>query len=418
VTAVVFLTADRPGITGSFRATPEDFVVHERLVRPPRGRGAYAWILVEKRGISTPELLRRLGSALRIKANELRAEGFKDAAAVTSQWISLPARVASEISNLEIADVRIVEQGLDDAPLDSSLIESNRFGIRLRNVSDGAASLALARASLAELTRRGVPNFYGAQRFGVRGESAAVGAALLQGRPERAVDWLLGTKSALEHDPRAATFRDAYQRGDFAAALEHCPGALRLERKLLELLTAGRSKRDVARAIPPQEQRFFASAWQALLFNRVLALRLGANALDVPLRGDLVVDDAGRLDPILDPASVRGDVGGGRKHPTAPLFGERVALALGVPGEWEATVLRAAGYESIAAFRSDTRFPFTLKGDRRPVRVIPRDVTVSQQDSELFFEFTLPSGAFATTLLSEITKQDAPPLAPPPPFEA
>lgn len=404
-----FLTQDRPGIGGRLRETPEDFVVVERLTRPPRGKGANVWILVEKRGISTPELLRRLATAVSGSAREFRAAGYKDAAAITRQWVSAPAKYASPLANATIADVAFLDSGFDDAPLDSSFIAENSFRIVARDVEFAEQRLSLAEETLRDLVKRGVPNFYGPQRFGVRGESAEVGALLLVGRLEPALDLVLGKKSDREHDPRAARFRDAYDAGDFAAALAECPGALRLERRLLEELAAGKRKRDVARMIPAAEQRFFVSAWQSLLFNRVLARRLEEDAFSTVLRGDILIDDAGVTTHVLDPAPHRGATGNGRLHPTAPLFGERMALATGEPGRWELDILRRAGFDSLAALRANTEFPFSLQGDRRSCRAMPKGASVRLDGpTSLCFEFALPSGAFATTLLFEVMKTESP----------
>lgn len=404
-----YLTSDRPGIGGKLRESPEDFVVEERLTRPPRRKGANVWIRVEKRGISTPELLRRLASALSGSAREFRAAGYKDAAAITTQWISAPAKYAPALEKIAITDVRILDSALDDAALDSSFIAENSFRVVVREVEDAANRVSLAAESLAVLGKRGVPNFYGPQRFGIRGESAEVGALLLVGKREAALERILGRSSPREHDPRAARFRDAYDAGDYATALSECPGALRMERRLLEDLARGKPKRDVARTIPAVEQRFYVSAWQALLFNRVLAKRLAEDAFDVPLRGDILIDDASATTQVLDPAPHRGAMGNGRIHPTGPLFGERMALATGQPGEWELAVLRAAGFDSLASLRANTEFPFSLQGDRRSCRAMPTNARVIVTDSSsLRFEFSLPSGAFATTLLFEVMKTEPP----------
>lgn len=406
----IYLTHSRSGIGGRLRAEPEDFVVDEKLVRPPHGKGSQVWMRVEKRDMSTPELLRRLGSALGGSAREFRAAGYKDASAVTRQWISAPAKYATKLDALSISGVQILETSLDDASLESAFIESNAFMVRVREVDFAADRLSQARDAVNELAKRGVPNFYGPQRFGVRGESATVGSMLLVGHVERALDLILGKKSPREFDPRAARFRDAYDAGDYAAALADCPGALRLEQKLLTDLVRGRRKLDVARSIPAAEQRFYVSAWQSLLFNRVLSRRLAEGGFETPYRGDILVDDNGTTTNVLDPALHRGSMGNGKLHATAPLFGEKMSIAQGVPGEWELEVLRGAGFSSVSALRSNTDFPFSLQGDRRSCRVMPKNASVRLGDVEnsLIFEFTLPSGAFATTLLFEVMKTEAP----------
>ncbi len=404
-----FVTSSIPGIGGALRRTPDDFVVREILKRRPIRSGACAWVEIEKRGISTPELLRRLGSALRTKTADLHAAGYKDADAVTTQWISVPARFASSIAKLDassLPDARVLGLELDHAPLDSSLIAANSFRITIRDVSDAEGTLARVTSMLDELGRRGIPNFYGAQRFGLRGESARVGAALLEGDLLRALDLVLGSPSDRELDPRARVFREAYEAGDHSTALANCPGALRVEFRLLEALARGKPKEVVAREIPAQQQRFYLSAWQSLLFNRVLAARLAS--FDTILEGDLVVDARQKL---WDSRSLPPNAKGMEFTPTGPLFGERVPLADGEPGRIERQVLRDAGYSDIAALatsKARTRLPF--HGERRPLRVPISNVSTElcEDPNSILVSFDLPSGAFATTLLAELMKTEPP----------
>jgi tRNA pseudouridine13 synthase len=78
-------------------------------------------------------------------------------------------------------------------------------------------------------------------------------------------------------------------------------------------------------------------------------------------------------------------------------------MASGRPGEIERAVLAEkntspADFESVKALR--------LRGERRPLRVPLSDIAVRPIGDDILVCFTLPSGAYATIALAEITKSD------------
>ena len=414
ITDATFLTAGLPGIGGFLREKPEDFRVDELLARKPSGQGDYAWALIQKYGISTPELQRRLGSALAIHSEQIGVAGMKDKDAFTRQWISAPWADEPKLAAAKIKDVEILQVERDDSPLWPGAHGGNRFDIHVRGVGDEKAELAKAQAIVSELTRRGVPNFFGAQRFGIRREMAEMGRRLLLGDAEGALALLLGAPSALEGDLRARQFRKAYEEGRFSEALASVPGRLSGERRLLELLAARRPKRWVANHIALPTRRFALSAWQSLQFNRVVARRLqqidiaqvGDWLLPEPTTTDATHDSGAKPRQCSDAALDQPAVTALALHPTAPLFGDTVELAAGEPG----TIEQAVFAESKIA-REKLRRPvgLALYGERRPARFIARDFTVTAPDTgTLRFQFTLPPGSFATTLLAEVMKDAQP----------
>ena len=84
-----FLTGNLPGIGGEIRTVPEDFQVDERPLYLPCGEGEHLYVTITKRGLSTPDLVRRLSSTLCVKAQAIGVAGLKDARAVTTQMVSL-----------------------------------------------------------------------------------------------------------------------------------------------------------------------------------------------------------------------------------------------------------------------------------------------------------------------------------------
>ncbi len=405
--APAFLTADLPGIGGVLRERPEDFVVEEIAARASSGNGDFARALVEKRGISTPELQRRLGAAVGITAMEVGVAGMKDADAVARQWISVPWAKEPKLSAAVIRDVEIVEITRDAEPLHPGQLAGNRFTLFVRGVGDEQTALLNARAILDVLARRGVPSFFGAQRFGVRGESAEVGRRLLLGDAAGALDLVLGAPSDAERDPRARAFRKAYERRAYREALSLVPGRLSSEARLLEMLARGKPKGYVAGQMPPAMRRMALSAWQALLFNRVLAQRLAR--IDGALAGDWLADAAGGGPPrrCTDPAADQAAVASLALHPTGPLFGERVELADGEPGAIEQAVFAESAVPKERLIRPAG---LALWGERRELRFAPAELSVAalERESTLVFRFRLPSGCFATALLAEVMKDVAP----------
>lgn len=382
-------------------------MVEEIPLRPPSGRGDYLWILVEKRRMSTPELARRLSARLRVPSSAIRVAGNKDSDAITRQWISLPWSARDAAKRLELEGVRILDGERDHAPLRTGELEGNEFTIALSGVSADGDVERRAQDVLALLGRRGVPNFFGPQRFGTRGNAARVGELLLLGERAQATAEFLGGQPEVESDPSARRLRELFRAGDLARALAIAPRSLVLERNMLEALLSGKSPDSLWRDVPQPDRRMLLSAFQSLLFNRMLAQRL--DRIDVPLAGDRLLDLAtGRIVDCDDPARLAARVAAFELSPTGWLIGNETSAATGEMGEIERTVL---AQNPIPPDQLDRPLGLTLPGERRPLRVrIGRSAAEFDATSRcLWLRFRLSKGAFATAVLAEIQKA-------PPPF--
>src|SRR5262249_41990158 len=142
----------------------------------------YLWI--EKTGLTTPEAVRRLARALSVPERDLGYAGLKDRHATTRQWVSVPGVAPDTALTAKIADLRVLEARRHGNKLRTGPLGGNRFEVVLEQVDDAeAATLA---AALTELARTGLPNHFGAQRFGAAGDNVQAGLALLRGeRRER-----------------------------------------------------------------------------------------------------------------------------------------------------------------------------------------------------------------------------------------
>jgi tRNA pseudouridine13 synthase len=89
--------------------------------------------------------------------------------------------------------------------------------------------------------------------------------------------------------------------------------------------------------------------------------------------------------------------------PTGPMFGCKMKLPAGQPLQMEEALLKAEGLTP-AAF--DLPGGLRLEGERRPLRVPLAGVDLQQDEDGVTLRFSLPRGAYATSVLREILKTE------------
>lgn len=173
------VTADLPGTGGIIRQEMDDFRVREVPLYLPEGEGSHAYARVEKRGLTTRDLVVALVRA-GVAERAIGVAGLKDKYAVTEQWLSVPNRHAAAFEALaELEGVRLLETSRHRNKLGVGHLQGNRFEIRVRQAHPDA--LERARAILERLEVQGVPNFFGPQRFGRFGTNAIDGLKHVRG---------------------------------------------------------------------------------------------------------------------------------------------------------------------------------------------------------------------------------------------
>jgi tRNA pseudouridine13 synthase len=198
------------------------------------------------------------------------------------------------------------------------------------------------RSILEELSRRGVPNYFGPQRQGRAGANYRTGAALLHGEQGR-----------------------------------------------------GRMSR---------QQRLWAlHAYQAFLFNRMVALRI--DRIDRVFAGDWAMKHAnGACFVVENPEVEQARADRFEISPTGVLFGSRAPWASGEPGALERQAVAELGETPEALTRAAAEHGF--RGERRPLRVPMEELRWSISGRDLTLAFALPPGAYATSVLREVMKND------------
>jgi len=336
-----------------FKEQPEDFIVEEVPLYEPSGSGDHTYFFVEKRGITTHDVGRRLARALGKRPNDAGIAGLKDAQAVTRQWISFE-HVRGDATSVDLGpEARVLESKRHGNKLRMGHLKGNRFIIRLR-VGESKSVEALASASqnaLEQLTERGLPNFYGPQRFGRGGASIEMGRALVMGDEKLFADRLI--KEGLP------------------------PSRIR-DRKFKNLMV---------------------NALQAELFNRVLGRRMPN--IDQLQAGDLAfLHRNGAVFSVVDLEKEQPRCASLELSPSGPLYGPKMPFPEGEPGKIERSVLQEA---KLAVDDFGRREAQRQPGARRALRVplLEPPVSTAEPDS-VVLRFALPSGSYATTALREI----------------
>jgi tRNA pseudouridine13 synthase len=149
--------------------------------------------------------------------------------------------------------------------------------------------------------------------------------------------------------------------------------------------------------------RLLVSALQSELFNAWLVARLADGLFRTAVAGDVLHKLPGGLFDCTEPAVDAARVAAGEIVPTGPMFGDamRAPAAGSDAAVREDAILAAAGLarDSFHAVRA------IADGTRRDAAIAIADAAVEPHgDDALAVSFTLPSGAYATTVMREIMK--------------
>jgi tRNA pseudouridine13 synthase len=332
-------TAELPSVGGKLGPDPEDFVVEEIPAYLPSGQGEHAYVKVEKRGVTTRDAALALARLAGVSERDVGYAGMKDKHGVTTQWFSLPGHVPDEATPRLPPGLRIIEVSRHGNKLRTGHLRGNRFVLGI--VDAPPEGVERARALFAYLTRNGLLNAFGAQRFGRDGENLALSLA-----------WLRGERSL----PRSR------------------------ERFLTKL---------------------YSSAIQAEAFNRYAVLR-SALGFEILVPGEVVrLAGTGSLFIVEEPERELPRLLAGDVVLTGPLPGPKLRPTAKAQGlELETRVLEELGLTE----RELQALARHAPGTRRDLVVRPEHAEVRVEGSRMRLSFELPAGSYATEVLREMLR--------------
>ena len=261
-----YITNELPGIGGELKSTPEFFKVTEIPQYLPSGEGQHIYINISRQSLSTKEVINYLCDLFKISDKDVGSAGLKDKHAETTQWISLSLGAnasleeTKELIEKELPALKINSIDRHINKLKTGHLIGNKFEITITDVCDTA--LLQADKIHSTLQKVGVPNFFGPQRFGSKGDNAEVGKLVLTGQKKCKRHWM---------------------------------------------------------------KKLYLSAYQSLLFNRWLSQRIEREEFDKLIDGDsLVKDGGGRSFPYDEEKEHLSEFENSEITYTGPIYGYKV----------------------------------------------------------------------------------------------
>jgi len=415
-----------PGIGGIIKKVPEDFHVWEIIEGGLDAQKLWLGeksmpiigtknllLVMKKRDRETIKAISQLSSMFGILPSQISACGIKDRRALTWQFISMPytPKISGEIV---LYDAWVRPVGSIDALSSKSLIRNN-FWVKIRELKD--VSEEVVNECLGELRVRGVPNFFGYQRFGIaRPITHLVGSLIVKNDLESALRYFIGATTRLEK-PSMRELREYFMETcDYKYVVDNFPRQLRFERAMARhMLERPDDFVGAFRRIPLRLRRLIVEAYSSYIFNRALSITLRENPnLYEPYIGDLAVrlDMYGyATDKVYEVNNwnieeVEKRIKNGEAAIAIPQPGYSSKLPRGPRGEAIKSVLDEESVE-LWDFRVKKIPEAGTAGSSRCIAIQQYQVKVEQiHPDSLDVTLSLPRGSYATALLRELMKNE------------
>jgi tRNA pseudouridine13 synthase len=378
-----------PGIGGTLKQAPEDFIVEEIT---PEGivleldkdavSGDKTWDVnrrslhatLQKYNWDTMRALKEISRELHVSNKRIGFAGTKDKRALTTQRISIWDKKIEDLDGLRIKDIILRDYEYSDDTLGLGCLYGNRFTLVARNLELDAECSKDRVATIIKELHGQAPAFYGIQRFGaIRPITHLVGREMLRGDYKAAVMTYLAKDYEAE-EPNIRNMRKALaESGDYRSALRDFPANLTYESALLNhLVNSPEDYRGAIRKLPENLARMFVHAYQGYIFNKALSeyIRLRIPVDRLPLAGyktqldEITADLLEKEGVALDDFRVKG------------------MSDLASKGEYRDCYIPVEGLE------------LTDAG--------PDDLNIGK--NKVIIRFSLKKGSYATVLLREIMK--------------
>ncbi len=405
-----------PGIDGEIKIKPQDFYVEEIIdLSKFNKNGSNLIIKVKKINWDTLNFARVLSKILRISQKRIEYAGTKDKRSLSIQYFTIRNIKDDELERLKsikLKDVEIEIIGRSSKSIKLGELIGNKFKIKLSN----ASNLDAIDAIYNTLLKKGIPNYFGLQRFGFRLITHEVGKLILKKEYSEAF-WTYVAKPSENENPELRKIREeVWDSRDPKLGLREFPKELRYERFLLQKLREGYDEAKALLLLPKNLKMLFIHAYQSYIFNKLLSLRIKEfKNLKIVEKSDFVdfITFKNSYPTLADNPTEITSINMRR---VKFLINQKLAyLALPLPGYevqgsgWSFDKLKDMLENdgiSFSNFKHEYS-EFSSKGSYRVADMPLWDFKYEVVDNNsVIFSFFIPKGCYATVLLREFTKKD------------
>ncbi|MFM2485772.1 tRNA pseudouridine(13) synthase TruD [Celerinatantimonas yamalensis] len=169
----------QPTVNCLFKQQLDDFQVTEILPFSADGHGEHVLVEIEKSGENTQWAAAQLARCLNVSVKQVSYAGLKDRQGITRQWFSVQLPFSKSLNWQKLpASLRVLQAHRHSKKLRRGALSGNQFNICLRQISDKDE----AQRRLALIRQFGVPNYFGAQRFGHEGNNLLKAQQMFAGK--------------------------------------------------------------------------------------------------------------------------------------------------------------------------------------------------------------------------------------------
>jgi len=368
-------------LEGKVKVKPEDFQVEEVLELKFSPQGPYSYYRLWKRDLNTMAAIEAICERWRVTRDRIGFCGLKDKRAITIQYISI---CEGPEEDLEETGFRLTFIGKGEVPLEIGQAKGNVFTVTLRSISPKKVLRALE-----VVERVGFVNYFGRQRFAsdLFMEHPIV-RYFLDGDYETALKEYL-----VQHSPSRGRLLRLW--GRWRAFLREAGHLSVAERAALRVFIRKGDAERAFRALPKPIKLFFLFSYQSLLWNRAVGrfIRRSTFSFSIPfIRGE-------ELWFYVDPGPLLREWEGLR----VPFISEE-ALRWEGPAGLKEEVLRVMDEEGIMEHLDAEVLGLKVfvPGERNLICKVQNLRPLEAKDDQVRISFFLPTGGYATVLLSEV----------------
>lgn len=356
-----------------FKKYPEDFVVEELLDFVPSWTGDALYVYFEKKDANTMDVIDGLMKKLGLPRSAFGIAGLKDKQAVTRQRITIYKSHIDKVGGEEMflealaGYGKIIEKTYHPTPLQVGQNGWNRFVIHLRASKTITADIQEQIAKYLEpIQQHGFPNCFGTQRFGKGMRNFHRAKEIIEGNNTIKGEFELKFKLQAYGSGRFNTYAlDRYRRnkrildGDIVVNKNNAFGIQTgvVEWKMIKLFDYKKCKEHY-----PEKSYMYPD-----FFTETIELDTSV------------------------------------WKPTGPILGNNIILPPQGSPAWNK---ERELYKKINFFlwpAIDVCKEYKIFWLRRPLRVVPENLQYEfHENKDMIISFTLPTGAYATTLLGTL----------------